>query len=295
MLASSSVVFGNRNERATLCAARRRVEQAVGGVAPLQIVELGQRRHAAAKGCVGRHVGDRLTAVPQRGWALAQARQEVRTAARAVSFWRSREHHSGAGFAGGCRRGKGCRDLCELRLAKLRAEMPNSVEQLDGLEVFAGALGVDVAAGIEAILLEEHERQPPVALGDQLAATAAVSTARRRALGAVQARHAAVLDAEPGGGGERFDLDLSLGWCRALRFEERLGSRVGAARQVKPQRHLAVAECIRLALAEPELAFGDRLVAAAAFGAAARGGFDDVCHVEIIERGRAARCLGAPC
>ena len=77
---------------------------------------------------------------------------------------------------------------------------------------------------------------------------------------------------------------------RALRFEERLGARVGAARQVKPQRHLAVAECVRLALAEPQLALGDRLIAAAAFRAAARGGFDDVCHVRIIERGRRRGC-----
>ena len=152
--------------------------------------------------------------------------------------------------------------------------MADAVEELRGLEVLARATGVDIAAGVEAILFEEHERQPPFAFVDELAAATAMCAARRRALGAVQARHAPMLDAEAGRGGQRIELRVRR--CCGLGFEERLRSRVGAAGQVEPQRHLAVAERVRLALAEPQLALGDRLVAAATFGAAARRGFDDV-------------------
>jgi hypothetical protein len=61
---------------------------------------------------------------------------------------------------------------------------------------------------------------------------------------------------------------------------------------VEPERHLAFAERIRLALSEPQLALGDRLIAATALGSAARCRFDDVCHGEIIKCDYAARLLG---
>ena len=98
--------------------------------------------------------------------------------------------------------------------------------------------------------------------------------ARGRTLGAVQARHAPVVDAET-----RSRCELRVERC-ALYGQEGFGSRVGGAAQVKPDRHLAVAERIRLALAEAQLAFADRPVAAATLGPAARCGFDDVCHVQ---------------
>jgi hypothetical protein len=63
---------------------------------------------------------------------------------------------------------------------------------------------------------------------------------------------------------------------------------------VKPQSHFAVAESVWLALAEAQLIFGDGLVAAAALGAAARGGFDHVRHAAIIGAGRGGRALCSP-
>src|SRR5688572_848659 len=101
-----------------------------------------------------------------------------------------------------------------------------------------------------------------------------------------------MLDTETCGRREWLGVDSGGRWNGTLHVEERLRSRVGSARQVEPQRHLATAEVVRLALAESERAFGDRLVAAAAFGAAARGGFDDVCHVEIIEGGGGSDARG---
>ena len=84
-------------------AAHRRLEQAVRGMLPLQIVELRQARDAAAEGFVRRDVADACAAIPKSGWPLAQSQQHVGTAARAVSLSRCRErlraHFGGAGAA----------------------------------------------------------------------------------------------------------------------------------------------------------------------------------------------------
>src|SRR5262245_31429440 len=69
-------------------------------------------------------------------------------------------------------------DLGELRLAELRREVTNPIEDLGRLEVVARAACVDVSARVEPIVLEEDERQAPFALGDQLAAAAAVGAPR---------------------------------------------------------------------------------------------------------------------
>ena len=119
-------------------------------------------------------------------------------------------------------------------------------------------------------------------LADELATAAAVRAPRARALDAVQTRHAPVLDAEARGGRER-RVER-----RVFRREERFRPRVGGAGEVEPERHLTVSECVRLALAEAQLALGDRLVAAAALCSAARRAFDDVWHARIIG-GTAAR------
>ena len=49
MLASSAAVRGNWNERATLRPLEGESNRQSVGAAPLQVVELGQRRHAAAE------------------------------------------------------------------------------------------------------------------------------------------------------------------------------------------------------------------------------------------------------
>ena len=92
-----------------------------------------------------------------------------------------------------------------------------------------------------------------------------------------------MLDAEARGCAER--REHRVGWCLANGRKKRLGPQVGAAAQVKPKRHLPVAERVRQPFAEAHLALCDRQIAAAAFGAAARRGLDHVCHGTIIEGG----------
>src|SRR5829696_6857434 len=91
-----------------------------------------------------------------------------------------------------------------------------------------------------------------------------------------------MFDAEACGGRER--LERGVRRRGTLRFEKRLRPAVGGAGQMKPQRHLALAKCIRLPFAEAQIALGDRLIAAATFGAAARCRFDEVWHARIICR-----------
>jgi len=186
----------------------------------------------------------------------------------------------------GDNRPRECRcDLGKLRLAELWAVMSDTVEDVRSLEVLARAVGVNVTAGIEAVLLEEDEREPPFAFRNELAAAAAVRAPRCGPLGAAESRNATVRDPEARGRRER--LEWRIGGRRGLpldlAFEEWFGPRISGAGQMKPQRHFAFAESVRLTLAEPKLALGDRLLTAAAFGAAARRGFDDMSHLEIIE------------
>src|SRR5690606_9884870 len=142
----------------------------------------------------------------------------------------------------------------------------------------------------EAEFLEEHERQPPFAAFDRLAAIAATRAAGRRALGACEPRQPPVLDAFAG---DALEMRRFLGGRGVERLEQRLGALVRGARQVKPERHLAVAERVRLPLAEPQGPFLDRLTAAAALRAAARGGLDDMRHRPSslpVTRAAAAAC-----
>src|SRR5690606_31829008 len=102
---------------------------------------------------------------------------------------------------------------------------------------------------------------------------------------------AAVLDAALGDGLEPCSLvaGKNIGRARAEQLEQRLGTFERRAVEVEPQRHLAVAERIRLTLAEAQRALLDLAVAAAAFGPAARCGFDDMRHVVALKSRAGAR------
>ena len=63
--------------------ARRRVEQRLVRVLPLQIIETRQREHPAAQRRVRGHVAHELAAVPDVGRIVAQSLQHLRTAAGA--------------------------------------------------------------------------------------------------------------------------------------------------------------------------------------------------------------------
>ena len=154
--------------------------------------------------------------------------------------------------------------------------MPNSVDDVGRLEVGLCATRVNEPARVEAIFLEEDQRDSPLAFANQRAATAAMSAARGGSLSSANTRHAPVREPELGCRGER----LVVG--PALHGEKGLGTGIGGADDMEPQRHLAIAERVGLAFAETQRAFFDRLLAATTLGAAARGRFDDVCHPQII-------------
>jgi len=61
-------------------------------------------------------------------------------------------------------------------------------------------------------------------------------------------------------------------------LEQRLRPLVGRAQWMEPQRHLALRKGVGQALAEAQLPALDGLSAAAALGAAASGGFEEVRH-----------------
>jgi hypothetical protein len=167
------------------------------------------------------------------------------------------------------------------------------LEQVVALEVGEAAVEVYRAARREAALLEVGEPDAPRALRDRLLAVAARSARARRALGAVDARQAAVRRRAPRGAFER----LALGQIRGRRrehLEQRFGPLPRRAHRVEPQRHLALAERLRQALAQAQAVLGDRLAAAAAPGAAGRGGLEHVGHGSTIARRPTARVRGLP-
>src|SRR5262249_52603872 len=61
-------------------------------------------------------------------------------------------------------------------------------------------------------------------------------------------------------------------------FDQCLGTPVGGAPRMEPQRHLAIAERIGHLLPEPQLALADRQAATAALAAPARRGLEEVGH-----------------
>src|SRR5690606_13273990 len=131
------------------------------------------------------------------------------------------------------------------------AEVADAVEQLDGLEITARAGRVHEAARLEPELLEEHEPDSPMVLVDGLPTVSAARAAGGGALGPVDPRHPTMLDAESGGRGQVAEVMSRR--QRRHRLEERLGPLVRGAARMEPERHLALAECVWLTLAETPL------------------------------------------
>src|SRR6266568_3032548 len=172
--------------------------------------------------------------------------------------------------------------------AQIPAEVEHPVQDVVRLEVGLAAVEVHESSGSEAPFLIEHEPDAPAPARDGLAAAAALRLRARRALGAVDPREAPVREARA----RRALEALPVGHVRG-RFRQGLKQRlrplVGRARRMKPQRHLALREGIGKALAEAQLSTLDGLSAAAAPGATARGGFEEVRHTARISRGREPR------
>src|SRR5690606_3987862 len=186
------------------------------------------------------------------------------------------EQHSGIGLQGSA-------EIFELRGVEPRVEVADAIEEIRRAEILPRTAGMDVARRLETILLEEHEPDAPAPLLDRLAAVAAASAPGRGAIDRVEARQAAMLHPELRRRHERTgDLELGstdvAGFIAVHELEERLGTLVGGARQVKPQCHLAFAERVRLALAEAQLVLRDPAAAAAALRAAGSGRLDYVRH-----------------
>src|SRR5262245_10876470 len=164
-----------------------------------------------------------------------------------------------------------------LGVAQVRAEVEDVVQDVVALEVGLVAVEMDESAGGETAVLIEHEPDTPRAPLDRLAAVAAPRLRARRLFDAVDPREAPLGEAAAGRALQSFPLgDLKGRFGEGL--QHRLGPLVCGAERVKPDRHLAFGERIGQALAEPQLAALDRAAAAAALGAAARGGLEDVGH-----------------
>src|SRR5690348_9661143 len=88
---------------------------------------------------------------------------------------------------------------------------------------------------------------------------------------------------------------LRVGRRRRQRFERGthlLRAHARAAGEVKPEHRLTLAERVRQRFTEAKLALRDRLPAAAALGARARGRLDHVGQVEFLRSGCTRRELG---
>src|SRR6266567_4776615 len=161
--------------------------------------------------------------------------------------------------------------------AQVPAEVEHPIQDVVGLEVGLAAVEVHESSGREAPFLIEHEPDAPAPARDGLAAAAALRLRARRALGAVDPREAPVRKARA----RRALKALPVGyvhWRFHQGLKQRLRPLVGPARRMEPQRHLALREGIGKALAEAQLSTLDGLSAAAAPGATARGGFEEVRH-----------------
>src|SRR6266511_3876302 len=150
--------------------------------------------------------------------------------------------------------------------AQVPAEVEHPVQDVVGLEVGLAAVEVHESPGREAPFFIEHEPDAPAPARDGLAAAAALRLRARRALGAVDPREAPVREARA----RRALGALAVGNVRG-RFREgpkqRLGPRVGRARRMEPQRHLALRKGIGKPLAEAQLSALEDLSAAATPGA----------------------------
>src|SRR5256884_7863242 len=167
--------------------------------------------------------------------------------------------------------------------AQAPAEAEHAIQAAVGLKVRLAAVEVHETSRNEAPLFVEDEPDAPAPARDGLAAAAALRLRARRTLGAVDPREAPVRQARA----RRALKALPIGQVRG-RFHQGLKQRLrplaGRARRMEPQRHLALAKGIGQALAETQLSPLDGLAAAAALGAAAGGGFEEVGHAELTPR-----------
>src|SRR6266852_4782043 len=128
--------------------------------------------------------------------------------------------------------------------AQVPAEVEHPVQDLVGLEVGLAAVEVHEPSRSEAPLFVEDEPD-------------------------AQARARRALEALPVG---------HVHWRFHQGLKQRFRPLVGRARRMEPHRHLALRKGVGQALAEAQLSTLDALSAAAALGATAGGGFEEVGH-----------------
>ncbi|MGH8501870.1 MAG: hypothetical protein ACREVE_05245 [Gammaproteobacteria bacterium] len=150
-----------------------------------------------------------------------------------------------------------------------------AVDEVGSLKVFPGTRGVNETRRFEAEFFKVHQWNAPVLPLDALPTVSASRLSGGRALGTVYARQAPVRDTEFGGRYQKFSV-VQVFVRQGL--EERFRAFVSCAKQMKPKRHLTLAEHVWYAFSEPEFALRDLLVTAATLGTTARRCFDDVGH-----------------
>jgi len=117
-------------------------------------------------------------------------------------------------------------------------------EDVDRFEVVRCAPGMDGARGHEAPFFEENQPDPPSAFVDDPAARTTMSSTRRGALGAVDARDTTVRDPETGRRDQPIRILERLG-SSFDRGQQRFGPLVRTAEKVKPVHRFAFTEGIR--------------------------------------------------
>lgn len=156
--------------------------------------------------------------------------------------------------------------------------MKQRLEDLAALEVRLTAIQMNEAAGKKAAVLVVRDADAPAAALDQLAAVATACLSGRRTFSAIDARNPSERQTRLSSTLESFpilDIDSRL---LTQRIEQRLRTLVRSAEQMKPGRHLTLAEKVRLSLAKAQLTARYRAPAATALRSSARCGLKDVRH-----------------
>jgi hypothetical protein len=135
-----------------------------------------------------------------------------------------------------------------LGIVQTGREVQDAIGDIVSLEVGLATGEVQEAAGREAAVLEEHESDAPTASLDWLVAAATSGLARGRALAAIDAREASVLERATRRALESVPIGHVYRFTENL--EERLGPLVRRADRMKPERHLALGKRIGETFAE---------------------------------------------
>jgi hypothetical protein len=166
-------------------------------------------------------------------------------------------------------------------VSQIAAEVKDLLAKLVILEVGAAASGMNESSGRKHSFFEVNKTDPPGTPIDVLTTMAAPRLFARRSLRAVDPWETAVGQACVRDLFHSYSIRNALGTFSQC-LKQRFRTFVGSARDVKPERHVAIRKRIRKTFPETQLTTANLLAAAAAFRTAACGCFDHVGHSKSI-------------